>query len=97
MKFIVLKVLAPVVFLSLVACGGSGEESVPEPVVTPDPTPDPVADPVVDLLVQAEDYTAFSDSDTGNTGGVYRDDDVDIEASNDEGGGFHVGWRMVGV
>lgn len=97
MKFIVLKILAPFVFLGLLACGGSKEEeSLPDPVAVPDPTPDPVADPVVDLLVQAEDYTDFNDSDTGNTGGVYRDDDVDIETSNDEGGGYHVGWTVSG-
>lgn len=49
-----------------------------------------------ELLVQAEDYVTFNDSDTGNTGNVFRTDDVDIEASNDTGGGFHVGWTVTG-
>ena len=41
---------------------------------------------------QAEDYTAYADTTAGNTGGVYRSDGVDIEATSDEGGGYNVGW-----
>ncbi|PKH00180.1 thiol oxidoreductase [Paraglaciecola sp. MB-3u-78] len=48
------------------------------------------------MVVQAEDYVAFSDSDAGNSGNAYRSDDVDIEASSDEGGGFNVGWTIAG-
>ena len=48
------------------------------------------------VLVQAEDYVAFSDSDTGNNGGAFRQDDVDIEATSDAGGGFNVGWIIDG-
>ena len=47
-------------------------------------------------LVQAEDYTAFSDTTAGNTGGVYRTDNVDIQATTDTGGGFNVGWTAAG-
>jgi CxxC motif-containing protein (DUF1111 family)/beta-glucanase (GH16 family) len=43
-------------------------------------------------LIQAEDYHYFSDTTPGNTGGAYRDDDVDIEPTNDMNGGFNVGW-----
>ncbi|PCK08239.1 MAG: thiol oxidoreductase [Alteromonadaceae bacterium] len=57
------------------------------PAATSDGCPEPL--PVV---VEAEDYTSFSDSTAGNTGGALRNDDVDIEASGDVGGGFNVGW-----
>jgi beta-glucanase (GH16 family) len=48
--------------------------------------------------VEAEDYdlggegVAYHDTDTGNNGGQYRLEDVDIEACSDTGGGFNVGW-----
>ncbi|MBU2983798.1 carbohydrate-binding protein [Saccharophagus degradans] len=41
---------------------------------------------------QAEDYSAFYDTTAGNTGGAYRNDNVDIEATSDNGGGYNVGW-----
>ena len=47
-------------------------------------------------LIQAEDYTAFSDTDSGNRGGEYREDDVDIQVTGDVGGGFNIGWTEVG-
>jgi CxxC motif-containing protein (DUF1111 family) len=48
------------------------------------------------VLIQAEDYVAFNDSDAGNNGGEYRNDDVDIENTSDTGGGFNVGWTEDG-
>lgn len=30
----------------------------------------------------------------GNSGGQYRNDNVDIEATTDAGGGFNVGWTQ---
>ncbi len=45
-------------------------------------------------LVEAEDYSAWSDTTEGNTGRQYRDDDVDIGAIGD--GGFYVGWIAAG-
>lgn len=48
--------------------------------------------------VQAEDYKAggegagYHDLTAGNTGGQYRTDNVDIEATADAGGGYNVGW-----
>ena len=39
---------------------------------------------------------AYHDTSAGNEGGVYRDTDVDIEASGDVGGGFDVGWMRPG-
>jgi len=38
----------------------------------------------------------YSDSDLGNTGSIYRTDDVDIEATSDAGGGYDVGWTAAG-
>ncbi len=48
------------------------------------------------VTIQAEDYNAFSDTSAGNSGGAYRTDDVDIEASTDTGAGFNVGWTEAG-
>jgi beta-glucanase (GH16 family) len=44
------------------------------------------------VVFQAENYNAYSDTTPGNTGGVYRSDSVDIEATQDTGGGYDVGW-----
>lgn len=44
------------------------------------------------VVFQAENYNAFSDTTPGNTGGVFRGDAVDIEATTDTGGGYNVGW-----
>mgnify|MGYP000312216660 CR=1 FL=1 len=41
---------------------------------------------------EAEDYVGHADTTPGNTGGEYRNDDVDIEAANDVGNGYNVGW-----
>ncbi|MFT7558965.1 MAG: endoglucanase [Flavobacteriales bacterium] len=48
------------------------------------------------VLVEAENYGAFNDSTPGNTGGDFRNDDVDVEATADVGGGFNVGWIDAG-
>ncbi|MGD8910528.1 MAG: glycosyl hydrolase, partial [Chromatiales bacterium] len=49
------------------------------------------ADPIT-TTVQAEDYVRYFDTSSGNSGGVYRQDDVDIESTDDQGGGYHIGW-----
>jgi len=46
----------------------------------------------VPAKIQAEDYSNFSDETTGNTGGAYRNDNVDIQVTSDTDGGFNVGW-----
>jgi alpha-glucosidase (family GH31 glycosyl hydrolase) len=52
--------------------------------------------------VQAENYdtggqnVGYYDTDAGNNGGSYRNDDVDIEATTDTGGGYDVGWTAAG-
>jgi len=48
--------------------------------------------------VEAENYDlggegiAYHDANNGNSGGAYRNDNVDIESNNDGGAGFNVGW-----
>jgi fibronectin type 3 domain-containing protein len=52
--------------------------------------------------IQAENYdtggegTAYHDTTSGNTGGGYRADDVDLEPTSDTGGGYNVGWTVDG-
>ncbi|MGM8228672.1 carbohydrate-binding protein [Cellvibrio sp. ARAG 10.3] len=46
--------------------------------------------------IQAEDYEEFYDATPGNQGGQYKSDDVDIQSTNDAGGGFNVGWIDAG-
>ncbi len=42
------------------------------------------------IRIQAEDYSNYSDGSPGNAGGEYRNDDVDIEVTNDVDGAYHV-------
>ncbi|MBW8888274.1 MAG: S8 family serine peptidase [Fibrobacteres bacterium] len=52
--------------------------------------------------IQAEDYklggegVGYHDLTTGNAGGQYRTDNVDIQATTDAGGGYNVGWIQAG-
>jgi beta-glucanase (GH16 family) len=52
--------------------------------------------------IEAEYYNlgcttfAYNDNTVGNTGNIFRSDDVDIEATVDAGGGYHVGWTAAG-
>lgn len=48
--------------------------------------------PLIPVKIEAEDYNAFFDSTPGNSGGAYRNNDVDIEPTTDLGGGFNVGY-----
>ena len=70
-----------------------------QPPPPPPPPPQAVALPA---KIQAEDYrvggegTGYHDSTSGNTGGAYKNDDVDIEATADAGGGYDVGWTTAG-
>ena len=48
------------------------------------------------VIYQAENYNAFNDTTAGNSGGAFRADNVDIEATADSGGGFNVGWIAAG-
>ncbi|MCE3252152.1 MAG: lam16E, partial [Cellvibrio sp.] len=44
------------------------------------------------VVFEAENYDSFFDLSPGNSGGEFRQDDVDIESTVDEDGGFNVGW-----
>lgn len=48
------------------------------------------------LLIEAEDYLRYHDTTVGNTTGEYRTDDVDIEKSTDEGGGYSIAYIDTG-
>lgn len=52
--------------------------------------------PATGITLQAEDYTSYYDTTSGNAGGAYRQDSVDIQATNDTGGGHNVGWIASG-
>ncbi len=53
-------------------------------------------------IIQAANYdtggegVAYANSTAGNPGGVYRSDDIGIEATTDTGGGYDVGWLSNG-
>lgn len=71
------------------------DTSDPAPDPTPDPAPDPEPDPgpAKSFYLEAEDYETYYDTSPGNDGGAYnRDDDVDIEVTEDVGGGYNVGY-----
>ncbi|RCU50914.1 hypothetical protein DU002_06200 [Corallincola holothuriorum] len=46
--------------------------------------------------VEAEDFVNYYDTTSGNSGGEYRNTDVDIERTSDDGAGFNVGWTDSG-
>lgn len=54
------------------------------------------------VRIEAEDYLVgvnggtYSDTTAENSGGTYRNDDVDIEETSDLDGGFNVGWIEAG-
>ncbi|MBN8430392.1 thrombospondin type 3 repeat-containing protein [Microbulbifer salipaludis] len=48
------------------------------------------------LRIEAEDYARFFDTTAGNTGGACRNDDVDLEATTDIGGGCNLGYVAAG-
>ncbi len=70
----------------------------------PPPPADPVAYKAVSLpgLIQAEDFDlgakgiAYDDASIGNSGGLYRDTDVDISRTDASGEGYYVGWTRAG-
>ncbi|MDB5103642.1 MAG: C-terminal target protein, partial [Fibrobacteres bacterium] len=107
MKFrtLVVPVLFPVVSL-LVGCLRHGDEANPlssgvgsRPVISAQ-----IVQAVTSLpgRLQAEDYRGggegigYHDLTTVNSGGQYRTDGVDIQATTDAGGGYNVGWIQAG-
>ena len=53
-------------------------------------------------MIEAEDYktggegVGYHDTTAGNAGGAYRSDDVDIQATSDSQGGYHIIWLAKG-
>ncbi|WP_026370739.1 phytase [Kallotenue papyrolyticum] len=69
--------------------------SLPAPSPTASPTPTPTSRSSAIPLTwrfEAEDYRGYYDTTAGNSGGAYRNDDVDIQRTQDSGGGYNVGW-----
>jgi len=60
------------------------------PPVPPDPSPEcAITENILPGTVQAEDYVAYNDTTPGNTGGAYRNDDVDIKTTPTS---TQIGW-----
>jgi len=86
------------------AMAGSASPTSPPPPPPPPPTSPAGSSPYqgtpVSLpgTVQFENYdeggkeVAYHDTTSGNTGGVHRTNNVDIQATTDTGGGYNVGW-----
>jgi len=58
--------------------------------------------PTVPGTIEAERFNeggaevAYHDLSPGNSGGAFRNTDVDVEATSDAGGGYNVGWVGAG-
>ena len=48
------------------------------------------------IKIEAEQYAMYMDNSAGNDGGELNTDDVDIEITADEGGGYNVGYTSAG-
>jgi len=86
--------------------------STPTRTETPSPTETPTETPeqapyqgqtwTVPGTIQAEDYdtggpgVAYEDTTEQNKGGAYRDGQVDIQSTSDDGGGYNIGWNRAG-
>ena len=81
----------------------------PPPTPTPPPSPAPGGStpyngtPVaLPGTVQSENYdaggegVAYHDTTSGNSGGVYRSNNVDVQATTDSGGGYTLAWTKAG-
>ncbi|MGL1904427.1 MAG: Ig-like domain-containing protein [Fibrobacterales bacterium] len=76
------------------------------PTVTSDPVEIEILEPPQGVSLpgrlEVEDYNeggslvSYDDKTPGNSGGKYREDDVDIEETSDDGGGYNVGWIDAG-
>ncbi|WP_419810926.1 family 16 glycosylhydrolase [Bacterioplanoides sp.] len=51
---------------------------------------------LIPAKIEAENYDNYYDTTSGNEGGAYRNDNVDIETTSDVGGGYNVGWTDSG-
>jgi hypothetical protein len=82
------------------AVGNHDVPPTPQPTPAPQPTPTPLPDSTKSFeipgRIEAEEYkdgdegVGYHDNDAGNAGGEYRSDDVDIQSTSDNGGGYKV-------
>ena len=78
--------------------GGGGTVDPPVVVVQ---KPYGTAPAAIPGKIEAEKYDlggtlAYNDATSGNDGGAFRNDDVDIEATTDAGGGYNIGYTAAG-
>ena len=93
-----------VAFATASSAGAAGNYNWFRFVETSAPVPSPAYVPVsLPGLLQAEHFdvggagVAYYDLTAGNTGGVYRNTDVDLAATSDpSSGGYYLGWARVG-
>lgn len=77
---------------------GGGDATPTPPVNNQQPYPNPGSPATIPGIIQAENYdsggegVAYHDTSSGNSGGAYRSDNVDLQAASDSGGGYNVGW-----
>jgi CSLREA domain-containing protein len=83
------------------AVGNTSEFSLNHIVGSGAPLPWEVVFPIPGRI-EAENYRSggqgngYSDTTTGNSGRVYRNDDVDIETTQDSSGSYDIGWIAPG-
>jgi hypothetical protein len=83
--------------------------ALPPPTPTPPPAPAPGGSTpyngtpaALPGTVQSENYdaggegVAYHDTTSGNSGGVYRSNNVDVQATTDSGGGYTLAWTKAG-
>ncbi len=85
-------------YFDLVRVGDTTGGSTPLPTnPTPPPTnPTPPTSSSSIIRIQAEDYSSFVDTTSGNRSGQYRNDDVDIELSQDSENPYSISWISPG-
>jgi Carbohydrate binding module (family 6) len=82
------------------ALTGTSTATPPDPPWSPSTGSTPYSGTPIAIpsTVQFENYdagganVAYFDTGSGNTGGAYRSNNVDIKAASDSGGGYLVGW-----
>lgn len=88
--------------LNAALAGSGGSAPPPPPPPSGGSTPYSGTPAPIPGTVQFENYdvggegTAYHDSTSGNAGGVYRTNNVDIQATGDSGGGYNIGWVAAG-
>lgn len=72
------------------------ETGLPISLLAPSPVSQVALAEASSIRVEAEDYVAYFDITVGNSGGSYRNDDVDIQPTRDTTGSYNVGWIQTG-